>query len=125
MPEPPTLKFIQEESDTITDFCENNYPDQTGECKAMIADSLQSPPSPPEQSADPSPSPEKPPQQSPPQKSPPEEEHDPVGDAIVGDTSGEMDAIVADCLGSGFLGFHRPNMKSCMRAVAKHERERE
>jgi len=115
--EPPNIRFAKEQGDTITEFCENNYPEQSGQCKAMIADSLQQMPQEAQEAEPSGEHPQQPPQQ--------QQRQDPVEQAIVGNGSGEMDAIVADCLGSGFLGLHRPNMKSCMKAVAKHERERE
>lgn len=119
MPEvPPDQAFLQSQQteQMVDEFCENNYEDNKKECKMMIADRLFE--SGQSQEPEPQPQPEAPPE-APPQ----DPGGDPVQDTI--DPQGNsIETLIADCVGGGFLGFHRPNTESCMRAVAKHERER-
>ena len=117
----PDEAFIQEigQSGKIEEFCQNNYEDNVEQCQMMIADKLvggEQPQDTGPQPAEPSPEPQGPPQEAP-------DEGDPVNETI-GSPDGSIETLVADCVGSGFLGLHRPNTEACMRAVAMHERER-
>ena len=123
--ENPVMEFTEQIKDEghIETFCGENYEDRKEQCEMLLADEVLGGPQnveePPEAAQEAAP----PQTQGQAQPEPPE---DPIDDLIMGSHEGEVgiETLVADCVGSGFFGFHRPNTESCMRAVAKHERDR-
>lgn len=112
----PDIAFIEsdEGKGKIEEFCENNYEEHKSECVSLVADKLRrDSPQPTQQAPEPEP------------PAPQNSAQDPVMDAIMGEEGNhDIETLVADCVGTGFLGMHRPNTRACMRVVAKHEREK-
>ena len=106
---PPDEAFVEatQQQGLIDNFCQENYPDHQQQCEAMVADRLRGGSQQPKETPDPEP-------------------QDPVDDVIMGEHAGDegIETLVADCVGRGFFGFTKPDMQSCMRVVAKHERDR-
>jgi hypothetical protein len=109
----PDVAFAHavEEQGMIESFCEENYPDNQQECQVMVADKLLGEEQPPHEEEAPEPEPQ---------------QEDPVEDLVKGEHADEpgIETMVADCVGGGFLGFHKPNTEACMRVVATHERKK-
>lgn len=105
---------VAESQGLVEDFCEENYPDHQDQCQVMIADRLRGGDN-GGGGGEPQPEPE-----------PEQESGGDVIDGLIGGDPGDqgVETLVADCMGRGFLGLHRPDTKACMRVVAKHEREK-
>jgi len=109
--QPPEVEFAKSETDKIEQFCQDNFEENKDACVARVQDKLVDKQKQPEQGPE-----QKQDRQSPTVNNAARGE-EPMGDEGI-------ESLVADCVGGGFLGLHRPDQQACFRAVAQYERER-
>lgn len=106
---PPTQAFVEQEGDTIEQFCEHNYADSKGECVAFVTDRLVGGERPPQQDETV-------------EVNDRTVDDDPVVDTVSDDGEQKIETLIADCSNTGLLGIRGGDQQACLRAVAQHER---